>query len=754
MRAHLEMPVTIGAPLAKTLIDAGAHISARRDVFAVSANDHVRSASAMLNRTLCLASSFNAGSSGLAIFAGQQTHAGHYSRSFDHDLVSSIKGTAKEAVQGLVVTDTAKKKSYPANLGQVPNASTLLLHKLGKSFTALSVGERSQAISAETSKLYDASLKYRSNTAKYVAGELRGLTMLQVGAYNDYPAVMVNFDARTLLSKDFIKTSKAPDAGRNSFTEFLMSHYLGLVNAEAAQMGLHTAMVERSSFGHAAPSAAATAGSFRLNLGMMPPVYAEAHVRALKKLEQELRTFQNSLDQRHDVVLDKINGLCNSKHEPGLRAANNILELAFTRVESTGKRLIYSAVRTLNTKNFIDSGSFHMHRGAAEVVTPGGPIHASLKALLDQVAVAEDQSVSTRIEDVPSYDIAAEDTAAAAGTTPAASQDTGATPAASQDTGATPAASQDAGAGRDALAAEYGQYLSDFRTNFKNIAGSARDDGTRTQMSKLALTLDPANADIARSLDLANQLLMIHTLEKMEALSPHTEGGYGSDSDVEIPDTQGVGMRGKKVITHNGMRSLIASTQSAVKILFPDATDAKPKSIAYDRPYYETEEVIGDEVKSVTASQEYATADIFIKDINACVNNGQGPTGQAPELAAQFPQAKAWIIDTTSATTKQMHDVLMQFKNAGMAEALYLVSSGLKNEQGGADRNNYGTVRLFCKTEGAGGQLSEILGAIGETDRGLAPFAHEYRRTMKAMGMAPTNHSIVMADVADTDMET
>lgn len=37
----------------------------------------------------------------------------------------------------------------------------------------------------------------------------------------------------------------------------------------------------------------------------------------------------------------------------------------------------------------------------------------------------------------------------------------------------------------------------------------------------------------------------------------------------------------------------------------------------------------------------------------------------------------------------------------------------------------------------------EVLDAIGETDKGLAMFSHEYRRTMKTMGLAPTNSSIV-----------
>lgn len=105
-----------------------------------------------------------------------------------------------------------------------------------------------------------------------------------------------------------------------------------------------------------------------------------------------------------------------------------------------------------------------------------------------------------------------------------------------------------------------------------------------------------------------------------------------------------------------------------------------------------------------------------------------------------------------------MRDIYTQFKQAEKAELLYLASSALKNEQAGADQNNYGTLRVFAKTineETGETTVGKVMGAIAASDKGLAQFAHEHRRTMKAMGMVPKNDHIVLgvsSDVVMTDV--
>jgi hypothetical protein len=222
--------------------------------------------------------------------------------------------------------------------------------------------------------------------------------------------------------------------------------------------------------------------------------------------------------------------------------------------------------------------------------------------------------------------------------------------------------------------------------------------------------------------------------------------GHGSDSEIEDG-----AIKGNKIITHNGMRSLIGATDSARALLFSGRAKVQ---IAYEHPYYETQNAIKKTKINVEEKKDTnSEAKIVIKDINACVTDGRSSTSEP--LAKAFPDARAWIIDTTSATQDQMRQIYQQFKNADNAELLYLASSGLKNEQAGADQNNYGTLRVFAKAgDGdANKQLvGYVLGAISRSDRGLAQFSHEHRRTMKAMGLVPTNQNIVMPVRSDVVM--
>jgi hypothetical protein len=152
----------------------------------------------------------------------------------------------------------------------------------------------------------------------------------------------------------------------------------------------------------------------------------------------------------------------------------------------------------------------------------------------------------------------------------------------------------------------------------------------------------------------------------------------------------------------------------------------------------------------MTLKAKPANANVIVKDINACVNNGDPSKSGNEKIAERYPKAEVWIIDPTSASTTDMHEVYKQFEAASKAKLLVFASSGLKNEQGGADMNNYGTMRVFAKSDGDKGAqavVSEVMGGVAGSDRGLSLFAHTHRRTMQRMGMVPTNKSIVTGDV-------
>lgn len=712
----------------ETLAAAHAYIGDRKKAFQTDGNPHVCSAATMLDRTLCLASNFNQGGSKLSSFALEGQGAGHYIRSFAHDLLIANK-LNQAPVKRLVSKDKGHADALAANVGRIPNVSTLALSRL-KRLTAEGLGQRPETSAAGSGELYDASLAYRTQVTEHIATELGGTQHIKVGAYNDYPAVMVHFDARTLLKdfrpKDDLSTPAA------SFNEFLMSHYLGIVNAEAAKMGLDTATVERSSFGHLTPSVAATGESFRINLGMMPPAYAQAHINALALLDRELGSFEKSLGQNHGVDRTTFE---RSEHRGALQKDQDILRLAFTKVEKRGKTLMTSATRTLQARNAVDGASFQHHIGNA---ADNNPIGTTLSALFSFVKVEENGKVSTKATPI-SYEMST--TAATAAAAPALES--------------------------EALANSYQNYLKKFSDQLSTIAEHGENTTTNEHINALAKTLTPKNPDIATALDVANQLLMVHTLDRMKAnLPPAADAGYGSESDIEDDALEGnKKIEGNKIIVHNGMRSLIGATDSARAILF----DGRKKiQIAYEHPYYETQNAITQTGIRVEENKDKnAKAEIVIKDINACITDrkSDGASAGAAErkpdaganktLAESFPDARVWIIDTTSADTDQMRDIYQQFKHAGKAELLYLASSGLKNEQAGADQNNYGTLRVFAKTtDGETDKpiVGRVMGAIAETDKGLAQFAHEHRRTMKAMGMVPRNEQIVLPVRSDVVM--
>ncbi|WEF32688.1 hypothetical protein [Pseudoduganella chitinolytica] len=721
----LESATPINEPeeIKSALAQAHAFVTKRKATFQDSDNMHVKSAAIMLDRTLCLASNVSQGGQHLSSFAEDNRHAGHYIRSFDHDLLVSDRAKANQLpIARLVGERKDDAKGYAANVGLVPNVHSLRLYQLGKLTPGKGdIKQRPLQTSPGNAELYDASLKYRTDVTQHVQTQLTGSKNIQVGAYEDYPAVMVHCDARTFLDVTK-KEKKELGTAAESFTQFLMSHYLGIVNAEAAKMGLNTATVERSSFGHLTPSVASTANSFRINLGMMPPAYAEAHVRALRILDQELDSFQASFGNGHQVNLAPFEP---SEHRLELNKDKNLLQLAFTKAESGGKRLITNTMRTLNARNAVDSESFALHRRSSADAAVADPLSATLTNLFSQVGFVKNSkggmTMSTNTEPKP-YSITAGQNAVPPTTGGAAE--------------APP------------LSAAYDAYLQKFSRNLAKVGTAipGQAGGTQEHLARIAGTLHPNNPDIAVALDLANQLLMVHTLDKLQAGkgADETDFGYGSDSDVEDGD-----VRGSKMILHNGMRSLLGATNSARAILF--GGEANNVGIAYDKPYYETAGAIRDAEIQV---KEQADAQIVIKDINACVTDATKGDGKR-NVAEAYPNARAWIIDTTSATTAQMHEVYEQFKEAETAELLYFASSGLKNEQAGADQNNYGSLRVFGKAGDGDAnkqRVGEVLGAIAGTDRGLAQFSHEHRRTMKAMGLVPTNQSIVMPVRSDVVM--
>lgn len=722
-----ETPAREPAEIKKILRDAKDLIQEEKERFEHSDHLHLSSAAEMLDKTLCLASPFNRGegaNSVLSIFAEDSARAGHYSRSFEHDLLRSDNDKPD------VLRMICKEEEIPE--GQAAKEGLPLKKDKPDSLNEEQHQNHEPPKSTDAAPLYDASLKYQVNMAKYISNNVGDLKHIKVDAFNNYPAIMVSFDAQKFAD---IPKEECSDKAREDFNQFLMSHFAGIVNAEAAKAGITTPMVEHSVFGHATPSFTVTVDGFHLNLGMMPAEYAEVHIKALKTLDRELSAFKTGISDTPGIDLADYGQLEQSPQKEELEEAANIMQLAFKKAEQSnaGKTLITNTMRTMQSRNFVDACSFEQHIDSA---TPSDPIGESLGKLFDSVQYKTNivqnkpQLAMSIVVQAKTYDMSKH------------------TPKGTKAATLTRSES-DMGIDREAfsrLQGSHKSYLDDFSTKFGDLANSQKGFNAHRPMMEVRRTLHSQNLNIASSLDIANQLMTLHTLEKIENGAVNKRGvdvAYGSDSDIKDGN-----IHGKKIITHNGMRALVTAV-NAHGMLY--SGQDKELSIAYENPYGEAEDDIGNlSFKPATGNGAIATAGVIY--INACITDGKSFETEGKPIAERFPNAKVWIIDSTDATTTRMSEIYGEFKNSNRAELLFFASSDLKNEQGMADANNYGTVRVFAKSVspdgGKGPEVGEIIGGIESPDKGQAMFSHEYRRTMKQMRYVPTNSSIVMKDSA------
>ena len=93
----------------------------------------------------------------------------------------------------------------------------------------------------------------------------------------------------------------------------------------------------------------------------------------------------------------------------------------------------------------------------------------------------------------------------------------------------------------------------------------------------------------------------------------------------------------------------------------------------------------------------------------------------------------AIILDYTSAMTQRVKDYLTKVKP--LTSLILLVSSGTKNEQGGADLNAYGTLRILSTSAEECKRLHKIL--IEQEDAIHYNTSHQARRKYKDAGFLP-----------------
>ena len=145
-------------------------------------------------------------------------------------------------------------------------------------------------------------------------------------------------------------------------------------------------------------------------------------------------------------------------------------------------------------------------------------------------------------------------------------------------------------------------------------------------------------------------------------------------------------------------------------------------------PYTWTNLSRSNQEHSIALKKKYLRFESHVDEpINACITDGS----ITPEISDQeLANIKIVIIDSTSASIEQHHSWVARFHQHPKIQLLLFVSSGFKNEQMGADKNPYGTIRIFAKDKR---HLENFLKTIKRQENiGIrSALSHDYRRLHK-----------------------
>jgi hypothetical protein len=623
--------------------------------------------------------------------------------------------------------------------------------------------------------LYDKHLTYKTACLKYVAKDFRA-DYIKVGEYNDYPCLMVQLDLKKVLTNLGMLQEGAniPENIQKGFTLFAMSFYSGLVNRLTDEAGLNIFITQRQSFGYATPSIAETVGSFRVNLGLMPPAYLDIHVTALKILNKTISDVFSADNILARVQADRIANY--DAYNPNNAAVNTIddwRKFAFSQLEKGSKKnsAIASVTRTQAQLDYVHAQTYQsiFKREKTVEASAKEAFEQSLQNILKGFEVkgaaitskspSPESTIYKRVDQTTTLDHVKND-----------------------------------------LDDQFSELIELYKSNLDGFINNSAATFEHVNKETLQMInkyfkdlvdrIDSNNKDIAELYDIINDYLVVYSLltiinkhesrQSSSSPKPAVEFDYGSESEAEDDAeadepiniaSQEKRLKIKKITTHNGMRSLLLSLSAATQLILPVATgkrksnsSAQKVRVDIQRTYYELEDAVklDKNLKGKLNISRTVDAEIIFRDANAIVISGEAHEQTVlEELEAN--KSKVWIIDTTSSTQQHMRELVDAFRHKQDAQLLLLVSSGFKNEQGGADKNSYGTVRIVAgentRSLRQGAPLNQaaedaedsedkhiidqVLDVIKATDTPLVDIAHEYRRLLKDLGFVPRNKEII-----------
>ena len=663
-------------------------------------------------------------------------------------------------------------------------------------------------------KLYEKNLEYRNAMCRYMVQEFKNKhpdAFIHIGHYNEYPCVMVFLNAKKLnaLIQLVAQKDKLNVTAIQAFVNLMISFYVGLVNALAYKQKIPIEMLRRASLGFLSPTIAPTAVSLRLNVGIIPKIYADILVQGLEQLNAFFASLETVIgNDNKSFELDasfmpmiyadhRVRVMQAKPTAASFKQGKQVWDIIYSK--KTG--LLYCLRNNVVQEVPIDEDLAKQLKGSEEdekklaAILCSGEVkgylisqkvysqakYANIVHLL--FATIKKSPEPTTVEFMMKTYYARQLMSKLVFESYVTAKAPDVNKIFFNSLRSMMQCIQVHGTSLHFKTSNHVQIAKKYKYTFKAkiddpefwkvielIIKASREilKDDPDSVKKLVSTYDQKqlDSDFYYNLERLNHDLFVHA-NRTRGIGEYDKDGHGSDSEVEeefeitapiskknkkmIQPTKRVKVFGSKVIVHNGMRSILLAIMLAKKMLSVEAAIAP--TIDIDHAYYEV--VTGlDALKKMQAvaanipsvAKNLGSSAILLHDANFCVTDGE--ENKSYFNLEVFPVNYTIIIlDTTSTTLKDCHEYIKLFVRSTTAKIMLMVASGNKNQQLGADLNAYGTVRIFTKSFE---DRLAIMNAIKNDfkEPGIqSQTSHNYRRLMKRMGAVPENKKILHPDV-------
>lgn len=544
----------------------------------------------------------------------------------------------------------------------------------------------------------DRLLQYRQRSAQHIVQAVRAKQAnIRLNANNQYPCVLL--ETPLLPTATDIEDKKRRETAITCWTTFVIAHLLGLINYLAWSQGIPIEIVMRSSFGHYLPAVAECGRSIRIDMGLVPTAYLDVIVEAIEQLyevfdhEYLVQLQKKRVPRRYSEVLNLYYGeectpateqwawLWSKADKKGKAAIFQITQRKHIHLEAIADET-YAIARKFNTDKSKRRSAFIGLVG--ELATGFKVEKQRLTFLTPDKWFRKTKRNRDIAKQEPVYDE---------------------------------------------------EFFLMLRSYLESLGGESQK--FTTSISGLFRYIDSCHQKLSR--------YAAHHFFQVDGDGP------GSDSETECDIGEGQSKRhlvSRKIVTNSGMRAIHLSRRCA-ELWYGRRVPSKEIKICH--MYYETAEALKkveirlDIGRAARLDQRGNQTDelpikILYFDLNYC-NVDQDPLSPEPS----FEQYHIVVLDHTSSVSERVREyvdrILLRSQDTEV-QVLMLVSSGLKHEQGGADQNSYGTIRIMSREKVLTDRLYEGLVATEGSYKHPGE-SHAIRRAYKNFGFLARTKNLI-----------